>query len=1253
MGPVLPALLRQRRRLILAAIAVAVGVGYLAGTLGLLGRIGQGLDDLSQTSADRADLVVEGEIAYESTIEQVRRLVPATVVDIAERTDGIASASHRLEDVAIVVDSSGEPVVDIGLSEQPLGQNWPEDSSVSPVEIVEGDPPTAEGEVAIDSRSAEAADLGIGDDVTVAGRQVETFKIVGLAQPPAGGINQGASLTVVNTADARRLFDRPVDDNRVAIMVEEGADIDEVADRLAPLLPGGTQVVTGDEAAEHQAEALTRSFSLISLLVIAFGVLALLVGMLTVANSLTLLHSQRRHLYATFRTIGAGKSQIRFAATTEAVLLAVFASLIGLPFGLLIAWLIERALGALGTAIPTSGPRLTPTAAAIALGIGILTTVVAAWKPVSRASSVPPIEALRPAEEIAQRANPLPTALSWAAVLGVGAAGISLLAGQTNQVVLMAAAGAAGATFVILLLPWVLSRSVALVIRIGPFRPRPLRRVAARDAARNPRRTASTAAAVLVSTAVLTGLVAFLASFTESVSTEVDGLVVADLVVDSGTFTRGGLPLGLIEELEEQPGVSAASGWQLARGFVGQYSVRMTGLDGDSATEVISPSWVGEAPTDLDSSSVWLAEPLAEDLDVVVGDDVDIVFTSGGLQSFSVTGIYSSGRTLLGDVVTERSIQSEQVPATVDLAALVLTDGSADAEEAVIATAGNHGVDTVLSPSEFVDSRSELLRGFQSVILWMLLFTFLQALIGVVNTLTMAVGERRREIGLLRVSGATRRQVRRMVLFEGSALSIVGSVFGVALGLGGAVAGVKLLADQGIGEVKIPWLVIGLIAVAAVAVGVVSSVIPARMAAAIPPLEAITDTAAGTVAGKVHEQPVESAHEVAPAALVAVPPVPAALPPAPGPDTQAVPAAPRTVGLGSITVQDQSGSHPLEAEEEAALLALFAAAGSPANTAEAVPLPGESSGSEAPPPLAEPPPAPPPLAEPPPISAQAPDTSPSPFGTEAALDDEDLAEGELVDEPGQGEAATQDDSSVPYAQSAPVEQGPEVEQRPPVEQVPEVEQHPPVEQSTPVEQDSSAAGASKQSSGRGRRDRIKRASGRKPRRKSRDAAAAAEGWVSAAPEPIATEPEPFKAPAEVGGSESDLAAVPEPEDISAETLAVAIRRMSPGAASGVSAALGLASAHIADGETVSVGVSGQVRGWPALVLRTDRRILVIVERDKPVITSLHPDATQVSVTGEDQNATLTVTDRGRELVLEGVVDDHLAREMQPSDSFSD
>ncbi len=193
---------------------------------------------------------------------------------------------------------------------------------------------------------------------------------------------------------------------------------------------------------------------------------------------------------------------------------------------------------------------------------------------------------------------------------------------------------------------------------------------------------------------------------------------------------------------------------------------------------------------------------------MAVGDTLAVTFTSGGVLDLEVQGVYRRGSLLLGEAMIDRSTLLTQVPASVDIAALVKLSGdgssTAEAAAAVGAVAADYGVDGVLAPEEFVSTRSELLDGFQRVIQWMLLFTLLQALVGVVNTLLLSVGERRREFGLLRAPGASRQQLLRLVLIEGLSFAAVGTALGLVVGVLGAVGAVRALGRFGINSVDVP-----------------------------------------------------------------------------------------------------------------------------------------------------------------------------------------------------------------------------------------------------------------------------------------------------------------------------------------------------------------------------------------------------------------------------------------------------------------
>ena len=846
------AMARQRRRLWLASAAIALSVGYLAGALTLLNRVSEGLSDMSAAGIERADLVVEGDVAYESALEQTRRLISTSIAQSLIGQPGIASVVPRTEDVAVILDPKGNSLVAPGLTEQPLGANWPGDPKMSPYEFVgRGRAPTAAGEVVIDHRSAENGGIAVGDSISVVTRSgLGSYRVVGIVRTSRGDLPDGSSLALFSTETARENFAMQNTDTRVAIRVEDGVDIDQVRQQIEPTLPPGSVLVTGAEAAVHRQESITRSFTLVRTLIMGFAGLALIVGMVTAANSLTLLYSERRLTFATFRLVGAKRRQILSAALIEAGLLAGLASLAGAPLGLLLGAFIEAILGAIGTPIPVGGSRLSVSALALAVVVGSLATVLSAILPAWRACGVPAIEAITPTEAsvpptLAQRfvkvgSVALATGLVIWAFLLISDIG----AGYQAQIGL----GVTVAMLALGMVPTALAYAVAIGILAFPEKSGTLKRIGARDAIRNRTRTAATTGALLLATAVVSGIAVFLTSFSSALDGDVSRLIKADLVVDSETFTVGGLPAGLLGKVSEVPGVAAVSGWQVGRVYINDVPARLTGMDGGVINQVLSPGWIGAAPDKLSQYGIAISQPVATQLGAQVGETVQVRFTSAATEAMVVEGIYSTGDVLLGSAIVNRSLLSAQVPKSIDIAGLVSVSGDvSDVRPAIEKVAASYGVKSVLAPDDFVSSRSELLRGFERVIQWMLLFTLLQALVGVVNTLLLSVGERRREFGLLRAAGATRKQILRVVMIEGGAFAIVGTLLGLIVGTIGAFAAMQAIRSFGVSGFVVPIPMLVLTALAASGLGVVAAIVPARWAAAVPPLEAVVDSGGSSV----------------------------------------------------------------------------------------------------------------------------------------------------------------------------------------------------------------------------------------------------------------------------------------------------------------------------------------------------------------------------------------------------------------------
>jgi putative ABC transport system permease protein len=159
------------------------------------------------------------------------------------------------------------------------------------------------------------------------------------------------------------------------------------------------------------------------------------------------------------------------------------------------------------------------------------------------------------------------------------------------------------------------------------------------------------------------------------------------------------------------------------------------------------------------------------------------------------------------------------------------------------------GLDTALQPypnvdvqdqTEFNQQQQQQIDALLGIITALLLLAIIIALVGIVNTLALSIFERTREIGLLRAVGMSRRQVRGMIRWEAVVISVFGAVMGVGLGIFFGWALVKALQDQGISVFSIPFGQLIVYIVLAGLAGILAAVWPARRAAKLDVLRAVT-----------------------------------------------------------------------------------------------------------------------------------------------------------------------------------------------------------------------------------------------------------------------------------------------------------------------------------------------------------------------------------------------------------------------------
>jgi len=245
----------------------------------------------------------------------------------------------------------------------------------------------------------------------------------------------------------------------------------------------------------------------------------------------------------------------------------------------------------------------------------------------------------------------------------------------------------------------------------------------------------------------------------------------------------------------------------------------------------------------IDPGTVLLAKSTAEDLGVRPGDTLPVRFPRGEPRTFTVGGTYVDNQ-LVGGWLFDASVSSDFESL---LDGVVLVEASSGTSQAALRTAVDAAAAAfptaeVLDRDEFTAVAADQIDTVTNIINVLLLLSILIAVLGIVNTLALAVLERTRELGMLRAVGLSRRQSRRMVTVEAVVVSVFGALLGIAVGTVFGVAFQRALVDQGITELAVPVGRLVVFVVVAGVAGVLAAVLPARRAARLDVLQALAAT---------------------------------------------------------------------------------------------------------------------------------------------------------------------------------------------------------------------------------------------------------------------------------------------------------------------------------------------------------------------------------------------------------------------------
>ena len=817
-------------RLVLTAVAVILGVAFVAGTLIFTDSMNKQFDELfsrigTNVAVDvRAKKVVDGG----DDDGMAAQPVPATVLKTLQGIDGVKDPQGNVTGYAAVVGKDGKIIGTAQDGPPQIGTNW---STGGTYDLAAGRAPQGPDEVVIDSKTAEKGKLKVGDTtrVVTAGPPAR-MRIVGLVD--AGNL-MGATLTGFDTPTAQRLMLKPGYFSDIE-MGSTGPSQAELRDRVAKALPQNLEAVTGEKLREESKSDIAAMMSFFRTFLLVFALISIFVGSFIIFNTFSMLVAQRTRELALLRAIGAARAQVTRAVIGEAVAVGVVGSTLGLAAGAGLASLLQSQMGDAGQ----GGLTFTATPVISSYAVGIVVTVVSAYFPARRAAKIPPVAAMRDDVALPQRSLRIRIALgSLLTLVGAGliAAG---LAGNGGNPAIPVGAGAFAVFVGVAMLAPVISVPVMKVLG-APFA-RLLGspgRLARQNALRNPRRTAATASALMIGLALITTVNVLGATMRASIDEQVDAQFGADYLVE--VEGAGGISTEAVQKIGATPGVASAS--STYEGDAKIDNKKAWYMSGDVAVIAKAARLkITSGGTAIGDAGIMVDEATAKARGWKVGTAVPVQFTDGRTERLTVAGVYARSDLVGPRLISQQAHLRHTVKPTVAAVVVDASAPSAATKSALESTLKDYPNLKVSDQASLKADARKQVDGFVTFLTILLVMSVIIAAVGVINTLALSVIERTREIGLLRAIGISRRQLRRMVRLESIMIAVFGAVLGMGIGVAFGAALQNALADKGLGVLAVPYGTLVVYLLIAAVIGVLAALWPAWRAGRMDVLKAIS-----------------------------------------------------------------------------------------------------------------------------------------------------------------------------------------------------------------------------------------------------------------------------------------------------------------------------------------------------------------------------------------------------------------------------
>jgi putative ABC transport system permease protein len=830
---VLSSVRHNRSRYVATLVAIVTGVAFFAATGFVADEVIASLEGDAQRQYGDVDVAVVARSVDDNTLGSAapNLKLAGAVADRLAAAPGVAATGGVLTGAIGFVGQNGKP-----FATNAVGRLWIADEQLNPLDLAQGRAPKAPNEIVIDRGLAEERHLELGQTIptlTLAGRY--PARIVGISRfgsadsiDQNGTVSLPASRAFAALNSGKRQYDE--------LYVRGSGSQDALRKQVAALVPPAFEAQTGAQFLKDKRDSIGAVGRYLRNALQAFAILALLVGGFVIYNTFSVIVAQRVRELAVLSAIGATPKQIKRMLRWEGIVIGLLGSALGLLAGIALTFVLMAVLDAAGAAPGGSGLKVEPRNVVSALVLGTGITIASVMIPARRAARTEPVEAMRNSAAEAA-ALPRPRAVIATTLLAAGIAGLLLGSGLASI----------GLATLALFVGALVAAPFTTVHGARILRPVAARlglegRLAVDNIARSPQRTATTSNALLIGVFLVTLVTVAGSNLKDYTVAEINSLGSADYLLES---KGGSIDPTLVRKFEAIKDVNQVAPFSREAVTI---DGRAAGLSTGDIRAIQQTANVEATKGSLDAvgpGTIALNGSLPA---ARLGRTVRVANSDGQNRRLKVVAVLdrnSIDAAQLGSYVDARTFDGVAGEKAPTVAFMDVKDGAQTGTKDAIDDLADTRPDVTASEGNALGRLLGSIFDFLiKAVDGLLMMSVVIALIGIVNTLSLAIIERRRELCLLRVVGMTDQLVQRMVRIESLLIAALGTLGGVALGLftGWAlIHAIDRLTDASL-RFSVPYGTIALVLVLGVVLGVLASLLPSRRSTRLDVLDALQAT---------------------------------------------------------------------------------------------------------------------------------------------------------------------------------------------------------------------------------------------------------------------------------------------------------------------------------------------------------------------------------------------------------------------------